>query len=276
MKKIVIAIGAFIIIIPIILISYISYLEMKKYEPKINYKIEEKSYGNPTPILRTTIDEKFSIKGKFTSTSFAFVDIKNQNFENTKTVVAVNDEVKKGEVLAYIKDKPIYSNVNGIVSEIDVMKQNGNFKILNLDKLLLECYMDPKLKLIENTTYTANDNIKIKLVSLSNIVDDFGRRAYFQVEGGNYVFGQKIEFQVLTGVVHKDILATDKNCVYQKEKAGPYFIRRVDKSGKVIGEVEVKVGLTDNKMISISGAEEGWFCDPGYGKFMNANLEGAK
>lgn len=273
MKKIVIIIGVFIIIMPIILISYTSYLEMKKYEPKKEYKISEKSYGDPTEIIRTTLEEKVLISGQFVSNSVAFVDVKNNELDNVKTVIVVNSEVKKGDVLVYVNNKPIYSPINGIVSEIDVMRPNGYIKLSNLDNLLLECNMEDDRKLELNKVYNIDNNMKIKLVSVSNVMNGSIRKAYFQVEGGKFVFGQTASFLVPTGVVYNDVLSVKKSCVYQKEKDGPYFIRRVSKSGNVIGEVQVKVGITDNDMISLSGAEERWFCDPDYGKLMNASLE---
>ena len=56
---------------------------------------------------------------------------------------------------------------------------------------------------------------------------------------------------------------------YQKEEGGPYYIRRIEESGKLIGEVEVEVGFANDKLICITGAEEGWYADSGYGRYMS-------
>ena len=51
-----------------------------------------------------------------------------------------------------------------------------------------------------------------------------------------------------------------------------YYIRRVSPNGKVLEEVEVKVGIISKGKVSISGAEEGWYCDPGYARLMNESI----
>lgn len=272
-KKMFLLIGIFIIAVPIVLIICITYLEMKKYEPRPDYTIGEITYGEPVAVERTTIEEKFVLQGRFTADKFKFVDFSLGYGDQVKVVVSADVEVKKGDLLGLINAKPFYSTTNGLIQEISVGSESGYFKVLDLDSLIFECYVDPETELTPGQVYTANDTIKLRLAFLSNVVDEAGRKARFEVEGGNYLYGQSAVFEVSTGVFHKDVLATRKEAVYRKEVGGPYFIRRVEINGRVIGEVEVKVGISDNKMISITGAEEGWYCDSGYGALMRARLE---
>lgn len=271
MKRMAMLIGVFIIILPITSITYVSYLEIQKYKPKTNYILSQVSYGEPKQIMRTNLEENLLIKGKFISKSYKFIDVKNNDVENIKTTISVNDEVKKGDILFYLNSKPVYSNVNGIICELDLDRQNGYIKLLDIDNLLFESYVSLDNKLELNKTYIADENIKIKLVSLSNIINEQGRKDYFKVDGNNFFYGQEAEFKLKTGLIYTDVLAVDKHCVYQKEDGGPYYIRRVEADGTVIGEIEVKVGNADESMILISGVKEGWYCDSGYAKFINSN-----
>ncbi len=90
---------------------------------------------------------------------------------------------------------------------------------------------------------------------------------------GTFLYGETVEFEIPTGTVYTDVLAVDKDCVYQKEPDGPYFIRRVSDDGRVIEEVEVETGISNKEMITITGVEEGWYADPGYAKLINAEMD---
>lgn len=273
MKRIILfIIGILLITMPVATVGYVSHLEMKKYEPNVNYTIYQKSYGDPEKIQRVTFEEKIIIDGVFTSNNISFVDFNHEDGTSIKSVITTNSEVKKNDILLYVNNMPVYSPVNGIVKEINTDGQKGYIKILNVDDLLFETNIDKNQELKLNKEYKIDDNMKVKLVSISNIIKDSKRRAYFKVYGKKFSYGETAQFTINTGIVHKDVLAVKKDAVYQKEKNGRYYIRQVTSTGKVIDEVPVKVGAVSENIITITGIDEGSFCDSEYGKLMNASL----
>lgn len=269
MKKVVVVIILFILFIaPLGLISYVSYLEMKKYEPEEIMKVQEKSYGEPVLITRTNMSETFELNGTFISQTYNFVELNNKSGDIVKTLVSYNDEVKKGDVLAYINNTPVLSPVNGIITDLRAEQENGFIKLLDIEDLLFECVIDSSLILTTSDVYSTENGLSVQLVSLSNVAAKTGRKACFKVSGGNFLYGETTNLTVYTGVVYENVLVINRSCIYQKEKGGQYYIRRVDVGGVVIGEYPVRIGISNNDMVCISDVEEGWFCDPGYAKFI--------
>lgn len=272
MKKTLYGLAFLAIILPTLLIGLITYLEMQEYQPEIKYTASERAYGTPVEIVRDTLEENITLKGTFTSNSYVFIKTPNSNSKAIRIRTSVGDEVSKDDVLAYIKDKPVTSTCNGLVVEIDIYSTDGYIKLLDLDNLLFETHVDPKDNIQMGKKYRVDGMIDITMVTLSRIIGENGRKAYFKVDGGDFLYGQAIYFCLYTGAVYNDVLAIPQHCVYQKEVDGPYYIRRVSPNGKVLEEVEVKVGIISKGKVSISGAEEGWYCDPGYARLMNESI----
>lgn len=275
MRKIV-ALLCLCLLMPVILIGYVTHLEMQQYEPQIGYSISQLSYGEAVPIERIDIVEKFRLDGVVTSREHIFIDCKNSSHNDVKSLVNAFDEIQEGEIIAYVAGKPLYSPINGIVLEANVSQANGYYKVLYLDNLLFKTSLPAHLAVNIGDKFYLDKEVSLELIFLSNIITDAGREAYFRIQGKDIFYGQHLSFDVPTGVVHTSVLATRREAVYQKNKGGPYYIRRVDANGKVIGEIKVDVGITDGKMISVSGVQEGWYCDLGYGRLRNAELEGAQ
>lgn len=275
MRKIIVLL-CLCLLLPVILIGYVTYLEMQRYEPPVGYAISKLSYGEPVPIIRIDIAEKFSLNGVITSREFIFIDCRNTSYNDVRSLVNVFDEIQKGEIIAYVAGKPLYSPVNGIVMEVNVNQVNGYYKVLSLDNLLFKTSLSESLDIKIGDKFYLDGGIELELKFLSNITSTKGREAYFTIQGKDLFYGQNLSLEVPTGVVLTGVLATHRDAVYQKTKDGPYYIRRVEANGKVISEVQVDVGITDGEMISISGVQEGWYCDPGYGRLMNAELEGGR
>lgn len=265
-KRAVWVIGAVMFLVPLLLLAYMSYLETGQYEQEV-IKVVERSYGTPTPVERRTLREVIKVKGTFISDAGVFIDIGQGE---VRALVSVEDEVQKGDALATVDGEEITAPCNGVVKELSAYA-GGYIRLLNLEELSLECYVgESAVKLEQGKTYEADGGLTATLVSLSNIVEENGRRALFTVTGGSFLYGQSAEIEIYTGIQYEGVLTVEKACVYQKEAEGPYYVRRVRQNGEVIGESEVKVGISNGNMISITGAEEGWMCDPGYSKFMGA------
>ncbi|QNO13478.1 hypothetical protein HYG86_01190 [Alkalicella caledoniensis] len=272
MKKITFVAGILAFLMPIILIAYITYLEMEDYKPNIEYRIAAKSYGEPSQISRMNIEETVHVNGKLNSHDFDFVEWDSTRNPKVRISVSLNEEVRIGGTLVYVNNKPLASSVNGVIQEINIIE--GYVKILDIDKLVLESYTDTKNanKLELNKWYVVDQDVKIKLISLSNVMTELGRMASYALEGGSFLYQEHVKFEIPTGVVYTDALTVSKESVYQKELDGPYYIRRVESTGQVIGEVEVKVGIANKDMITITGVEEGWFADPGYAQLMRSEM----
>ncbi len=268
MKKTIIILGAIMFILPLLLIGYVSYLEMQEYKPEAEYKIVEKAYGDPRQVFRQSVSESFELSGTITSKSYVFVNAENNDSKTVRTYVSTGDEVKVGDVLALIGDTEIVSSVNGIVSDMSLYGKDGFVKLLDLDSLVFECSVDEGRLLEVGDTFETEVGATLELFSLSNMTDSSGRRAVFSVTGAQFLYGAAKTFKVYTGTVYNNVLVVHRKCVYQKEIGGPYYIRRVDESGLVIGEVEVDVGISNGTLITITGAEEGWYCDSGYAQFV--------
>jgi hypothetical protein len=274
LKRAAVILCAFTIIMPVVFISYISYIEMQEYKPKYNYTVTSSSYGSPVEILRhTTLEEKILVSGHFISTEYIFADINNLSYSNFKRIADINQEIARGEILAYNRNIPVYSPVNGLVLDIQIFDKTGYFKILSWEHLIFEAFVSSSFSKLEiNKPYQISESITLTLVYLSNAVTSEGRKAQFKVEGGQFLYGQETVFEIPTGVIYSDVLAVPSNAVYQKEVNGPFFIRRVEKNGNVLEEVQVKLGISDGSFITITGVKEGWYCDPGYSSLMNVEL----
>ncbi len=269
MKKTIIILGAIMFILPLLLIGYVSYLEMEEYQQEEPYQIVEKAYGDPKQVFRQSISECFELSGSFTAKSSIFIDVNNKDSKAVRTLASIGDEVKNGDAIAVIGDVTVYSTVNGIISDMNLYGKDGYVKLLDLENLLFECSVDEDSSMTVGDTYTTEDNETIELVSLSNMSDESGRKAYFKVTGGSFIYGQAKVFKVYTGTVYQNVLVIQEKCVYQKEAGGVHYVRRVDESGVVIGELEVEVGISDGTYITITGVEEGWYCDSGYAQFVD-------
>ncbi|SES86237.1 hypothetical protein [Anaerobranca gottschalkii] len=272
MKKVAIIIGIMAVIMPVILITYITYLEMENYKTNVDFNITEKSYGSPSLIFRKDLEETVVIRGIITSNTFKFVEWNNNT--RVRLLVSVGQEVKKGDILLTFSNGNVTSPVNGLIEEINVF--DNYIKIKSFEELILEGFLPQRdvKKLEEGKEYQV-DSKKLKLQFISNMIAENGvdRQVSFKIEGENLLYGQRVEIEIPTGTVYNNVLVISRKCVYQKEKGGPYFIRRVEGNGTVIGEVEVKIGIGNKDYISITGVEEGWFADPGYAEIMNVNME---
>lgn len=273
-KKLIITLAIILMALPLSLIAIITYLEMEEYKPQVAHTIGQGAYGELKGVIRGDIEEALSLKGTITSREHAFIDVSNKGFGLVKTLVNVGDEVKKGEVLLYINDKALASSVDGIVEEINVGGDKGYVKLLNLSSLTFVSYSKEMEKLEVGKEYSLEEGGTATLTYLSNAWEEQGRKGYFTLSGDGFIYGESKELRIKTGVGHSGVLMVDKDCVYQKEKEGPYYLRRMESSGKPLGEIEVKVGMDNGEYITITGAEEGWYCDSGYGKFMKSNTGG--
>ena len=87
------------------------------------------------------------------------------------------------------------------------------------------------------------------------------------VEGTAHVFGEaEKNLVLLTGQVYRDALVLDARCVYQKQPGAsePWYARKVQADGTLLGEVEIKIGFQIGNLVCVSGVSEGEWFDSGY------------
>ena len=256
-----------VFLIPMSLIVYTSHLEQKQYQPK-DFRLElvERAYGAPCKIFRQTVEECYGFDGTFVSGDYLFEEIPGKS---VRVSVNTGDEIRPGDWIAYADGVRVAAASHGIVDEILTEDNGVCLRIRSLDTLLLEGQLSVYADLTEGKTYETLSGIRLTPVFLSDIPANGTRLVRFAVEGAEGVLGQTMFCSLLTGISYSNVLCTNRLCVYQKEEGGSYYIRRIEESGKLIGEVEVEVGFANDELICITGAEEGWYADSGYGRYMS-------
>lgn len=263
--KIILIMGCVILVVmPIVLIVIISTIERNSYQITEEGKADiVKSFGEPIPITRGTIKELIELEGVFNSREFVEVKIHDNHVENLLIYKQVDEEVRRGEVLASVEGYQYLSPINGKITQID----NFTIKIISFENLLFETSVNKDFKFKE--LFVKNSDEKLTMERLSNIVDKKKRKAWFLNSNKNYLFGEEMTFELYTGQVEDNVLTAPKGCVYSKQDKSKFYIRTVSESGVFIEEKEVQIGIQDDSNISIIGVDEGVFCDSGYKKYID-------
>lgn len=254
-----------VFLIPMSLIAYTSALERQQYKAEDELPFAAMAYGEVCEVVRRSFEEAYAVEGRFVSAEYGFEEIPGSSVH---LCVDAGDEVRPGDLLAYADGKAVYGDGRGLVDEIFFEETGVCLRLLSFDRLVLEAQIDENIPLNENTEYATREGAMLTPVFLSEICTDGMRLARFAVSGSSLPYGAIASYQLLTGTVYQNVLCVDSSCVYQKEASGPFFLRRTDKTGKLIGEVEIQNGFSDGFYTCITGAEEGWFADGGYSRFM--------
>lgn len=259
----------FLYFIPIVFICLLSSMEVEKYSQDVDFNFKEMSYGEVVPVIRQDMREYYSFDGVFVSDLKKTVEIPFDAVVN----VEVDEEVFCDSIIATLNNKEIKAEVDGIVSDIDYIK---NKCIINdISSLLFECRV-PKnyLKYFECCVLYDELNSEIKVINKSNIIDKGYTKVYLKVPSNEYCYGEEIQgFPIYTGNVFRDALVLPVDCVYKKSDDSRYYVREVSETGEFLYETEVTVGYSDGEYICISGIEEGAHCDSGYKAIVDSGEE---
>ena len=272
--KFVILVGLILLFVnPIIMMIQLSKKEMEQCKQYDIYQFNEVSYGVPCEVKRQDIEQYYSFSGAVTSDTYQFIEFNNDYNSTIKIVVCVGDEVQTGEVVAYAGSQKIISKYNGIVEEI-LAHYDGYIKLRTFDNLKLECMADQKIinKIKDCNSLSIDGENKVTIDYISKVSVENKVKIVFQIVNSKFIYGQKVqEIRIYTDQVFKDVLVVDKDCVYQLEKDGPYFVRTLTKEGYFDNEVEVEVGFETDEVVSIVNVSEGTLCDSGYKALVQEN-----
>ncbi len=262
-------------ILPIMMMYNLSKQEKKQFKQYDVYDFKETAYGTPCEVERKDIKKYFNFDGVITSNTYEYIEFKQYKNSLIKTVIGVGDEVKVGDVVAYAGKLKITSDYNGIVEEV-LSDKEGYIKLRSLDKLKLTCMTSPTIirKIKDCNSLTLDNGDKVKIDFISNMATDNKVKIVFEIENMDYLYGQEIKnLKIYTGDEYKNVLVVDKNCVYQKKKGGPNYIRVLDENLFFLNEVEVDIGFETEEYVSVVNVREGTFCDSGYKALLKVDEE---
>lgn len=265
-KIIVVFVFIIMFLMPVFMMYHLSKKEMKQYQQNEIYQFKETAYGEPCQVLREDVEQYYLFSGTVTSDSYKFIEFDESESSEIKTLINMGDEVRTGDIIAYIGDREIKSPYNGIVEEI-ASYSGGYVKLHSLDELKLECMADRELidKIKDCETLKLEDGNKVYVDFISNVAIDNQVKITFAIENINYMYGQEVQdLKIYTGVVYENALVVNKNCVYQKYTDGPYFVRVLNDQLLFEKELEVEIGFETSELVSIVNVPEGTFCDSGY------------
>lgn len=279
-KKLPVKIGicvffAVLMILPLIMMFNLSEREMAKYQVNSTYKFKEAAYGESKRVTRQDLRLYYTFSGTVTSSTYRYIDFPEAEDTDVISTVSVGDEVFKGDIVAYIGGKEIISNCNGIVEDVASFA-GGYVKLRSFDNLKLACMSDISTinKVKDCQTLELADGNKVNVDLVSNIIADNKRKIVFSIENSDYMYGQEVKnLKIYTGKVYTDVLTIDKQCVYQKKKNGPYFVRVVDENGYFESEKEVEIGFETEDAVSVLNIEEDTLCDAGYKELLKMQVE---
>ncbi len=273
-----IGIGVFfaaLIILPLIMMFNLSERETANYQVNSSYEFKEAAYGEPKRVTRQDLKLYYEFSGTVTSSTYEYIDLPESETADIITTVGIGDEVFKDDVVAYLGSKEITTSSNGIVEDVASFA-GGYIKLRTFDELKLTCMADISVinKVKDCLTLQLEDGTAVSVDSVSNVLEDNQGKIVFSVENSDYMYGQEVkDLKIYTGKVYTDVLTIDKDCVYQKEENGDYFVRVIDENGYVEGEKEVEIGAETEDAVCVQNIEEDTLCDSGYKELLKNQAE---
>ena len=123
-----------LLIMPLIMMKQLSEQEINQYTQNNEYEYREAAYGTPRMIERKDVKQYFCFDGMVTSDTYEFIEFKTYEGAEIKSMVSVGDEVKAGDIVAYMAGKEMRAEHNGIVEEV-LTYVNGYIKLRSLNEL---------------------------------------------------------------------------------------------------------------------------------------------
>ena len=262
---------------PLALIYELSNREMEQYKMPDPPQFVQTSYGTVVQAERRDMAETESVSGKFISQGFAYQELDYKTPSKIRWTVKVGSEVQEGQVLGTYEGNEILSQYTGILRATNAYGDEPYLEVELLSPLVMECYVSQKtlrtLQRAKELTTADGDAVSIQYVS---VIPNAGGnvRILLSIDSDYYYYGETVENLVLkTGYQYLSALVLPKNALYQKVQGEdePWYVYKVDASGKAIGETEVTVGYSDGSFVCVSGIEAGEWFDTGYGAIKGGN-----
>ena len=259
--------------LPIVLMMNMSRKEQEEAVQDRHYEFKEVAYGEIMQVYRKDVDHYINLSGEVTSDSYEFIELNVDATSVVRVTVGVNSEIHKGQVVAYVNSRPVISECNGVVEEINY-DFKGYIKVHTFDELVVRCSVaeeDANILMKSDKLKTEN-GIDVSVVRVSNIHSDGCVDVFIKTSEDTFGYGQIVpEFRVYTGNVYKKTLVVDKDCVYRRKENGPSYVRLVDANGYFIEERQVSISYESDDVICVTNLEEGAFCDSGYKKIVDVS-----
>lgn len=262
-------------IVPVIALIYISKEERKQYEVSNDIVLEQLAYGHSEMVTRREIPEIVKLNGVVVSAKKEFVEIGNNSGNmDIRLLVAEGDYINKEQLIAYIGNKPIYSDKSGIICSVN-LAERAYLVINSTDSLLIEgkCTKS-ELNIIKSLEKLFDEaGNEYTLGEINEYLDEDNMFTYF-LYGDDLIMGEQYKNMCLyTGKVFSNVLVVDKNCVYSKDNSEKKYIRVIDENNIFVEERSVSIGGIYDPYVVIDGAEEGTLCDSGYKKVVEKDLK---
>lgn len=279
-KKLLIGIGIFVffasmVVLPLVMMYRLSQSEMENYQLHDSYTFREAAYGEVKSVTRQDLELYYTFSGTVTSSSYRYVDIPEKDQADVIANIAIGDEVFKGQVIVSIGTSSVTAPCDGIVEDISSFA-GGYVKLRTFEQLQLSCPADLSVinSVRDSQSLKLEDGSRVWVESVSNIVEDGQGKIVFSVENADYMYGQEVkDLKIYTGKSYTDVLTLDKDCVYQKEADGSYFVRVVDENHYLVDEMEIEIGFEAEEVVGVLNIDEGTLCDSGYKELLKSRVE---
>ena len=255
---------------PVYLITLVSRDEIAQYEPPAPPKLVETAVGGIHQCARGDVVVYFEVSGGFTSSTYAYQELKYKNLDRTRWYVHAGQEIQEGQVLGVLKGEDILAEFSGILVEMNTYGQDPYLRIQLLEPVELECRVEDRVlsMLRRSQSLKTQEEETVTLVYASRQKNAEGTtNVRLSIDTNKYTYGQYVGgLRIYTGQVYQQVLRLPQSCVYQKEQGEdkPWYARQVTETGVFIREVEIEIGYSDDYWVTVTGVGEGDYFDSGY------------
>lgn len=273
-KALLIAALAVLFALPVGMLYAISVSEQQKYETPLVQVGPERAYGERCAVTRMDMAETITVSGRVVSGEFVYMELADYSEPySIRWVRSQGDAVRQGETIGYYNGEAVTASATGVIREIS-LGSKPYIRLDSIERLLLECYVsDVELKILKRDSLELTDEngVPLTVADIDLIRSDGGTRVLLSYDAPTLTYGAAVEeLKLRTGVVYRQALAVEADCVYRKEKDGQHYVRLVDENACYLREAPVEVGYTNGSYICVSGVQEGDWCDSGYKALVEA------
>lgn len=266
-KIILFAVFAIILACPLAVLGLTSQAEMSQYQEPERVEWTQQAYGDIYEAHLGNIYEGAAVTGEYVPCGQELIRQEKKQTEQVLTVVSKGDEVREGQILAYIGTREIKSPIAGVFEKTESDDRMVGFVLKKLTDPVLEVRWPDDLPIQAGQELTDDQDKKYQVDAVSKISSDHAVTIQLRAEG-THAAGEKFGAFLRNGNVQEDSMIIRKACVYQKSPGGTCFVSVVTAEGEFLEERKVTTGMQDSENINIIGLEEGEFCDAGYAQLM--------
>ncbi len=260
-----------LLIAPIGLIHLTAQEEMAQYAPPDPPLIVDVSLGKPVEAQTRDIQQSVMVSGTFVSGAYEYVELDYKKPGEIRWLKTVGEEIQVGELLGYYMDDPIYSEIAGVIEEVNTYSADPYLRVALFSPVILECNLDKTavraLEKAPETLITEYDEPVHMTYIAQRKNADGSATVRFSIESDFYRYGEAAEdLLIYTGVVYENAVSLPKDCVYSKTENGKeqFYVRRVTADGIFVEEMRVSILFEDTTYLCVSGIKDGQFFDSGY------------